>query len=248
VTAGAAVLFLLPGLALGSFVNVVASRLPRRSSVVSPGSACMACGTPIRARDNIPLVSYAILRGRCRACRAAIGLRYPAVELVTGVLVAACLVRFGATAEGALAIGFCTVLVAVSAIDVEHRIIPNAIVLPATAVALVARTALDPSPEWAVAAFGGALFLFALVLAYPAGMGMGDVKLALLLGAVLGRDVVVALMLGSMAALVPSLVLFARHGRAARKMAIPFGPWLAFGAVVTLFAGDRLFAAYLGLF
>ena len=138
-------------------------------------------------------------------------------------------------------------MVAISAVDLEHRIVPDRIVLPATLVVLVAQTARDPSPQWLLGALGGSLFLFLAVLAYPAGMGMGDVKLALLMGAALGKIVAVALMLGMLAALVPGLYLLARHGQAARKMAIPFAPFLALGSIVSLFAGYVLFDAYLGL-
>jgi leader peptidase (prepilin peptidase)/N-methyltransferase len=152
---------------------------------------------------------------------------------------------FGLTAEAAIAAFFCAVLVAVSAIDLEHRIIPNRIVLPATAVVLVANTARDLSPEWAIAALAGSGFLLAAALVYPAGMGMGDVKLALLMGAALGRTVSAALMVGMLAAMVPSLVLFARHGSKARKMGIAFGPFLAIGSVVALFWGHDLIDAYL---
>jgi leader peptidase (prepilin peptidase)/N-methyltransferase len=241
----AALLALAPGLALGSFLNVVAARLPRGGSLVRPGSSCMACHAPIAWYDNVPLVSYLALRGRCRSCSAPIGLRYPAVELATGALVAACFLVFGFALEALVAAFFCAVLVAVSAVDFEHRIIPNAIVLPATAVVLVANTLLEPSVEWTLAALGCSAFLFVAVLAYPAGMGMGDVKLALLLGAALGRTAPIALMIGMLAALVPALVLFARYGRSARKMAIPFGPFLALGGVVALFFGDRLLDVYL---
>jgi leader peptidase (prepilin peptidase)/N-methyltransferase len=236
---------LAPGLALGSFLNVVAARLPRGGSIVHPASACMSCSTPIAWYDNVPLVSYAVLRGRCRRCGVRIPLRYPAVELVTALLVAACVLAFGVTFEALVAAFFCAVLVTVSAIDLEHRIIPNRIVLPAAAIVLVAQTALEPSLEWALAALGCSLFLFLAVLAYPAGMGMGDVKLALLLGAALGRTAPVALMVGMLAALVPVVFLFAVHGMGARKMAIPFGPFLALGGVVALFAGDRLLDLYL---
>jgi leader peptidase (prepilin peptidase)/N-methyltransferase len=242
----AALLALAPGLALGSFLNVVAARIPRGVSIVRPGSGCMSCGARIAWYDNIPLVSYAALRGRCRACGERIPLRYPAVELVTALLVAACVLAFGVTLEALVAAFFCAALVAVSATDLEQRIIPNRIVLPAAAVVLVAQTLLEPSPEWAVAALGGSCFLFLAVLAYPAGMGMGDVKLALLLGAALGRTVPVALMIGMLAALIPAAVLFARHGGGARKMAIPFAPFLALGGVVALFAGEALLDLYLG--
>jgi leader peptidase (prepilin peptidase) / N-methyltransferase len=235
-----------PGLALGSFLNVVAARLPRRRSLVHPGSACMSCSAAIAWYDNVPLVSYALLRGRCRACRAPIGLIYPAVELTAGLLVAACVLAFGVTLDAAVAAAFCCVLVAISAVDFQHRIVPNRIVLPATAALLPVQTLLHPSPEWALGALGASLFLFLAVLAYPAGMGMGDVKLALLMGAVLGKAVAVALMLGMIVALVPGLFLLARHGSKARKMAIPFAPFLALGSVIALFWGDALLSAYLG--
>jgi leader peptidase (prepilin peptidase) / N-methyltransferase len=237
-----------PGLAVGSFLNVVASRLPLRIPIGSSRSRCMSCSHELAARDNVPLVSYALLRGRCRHCRAAIPWRYPAVEAVTALLVIACGLRFGATPEAVVAAGFCVVLVAVSAIDIEHRIVPNRIVLPAAAVALVAQTILYPSPEWAVAALAASGFLLAAALAYPQGMGMGDVKLALLLGAMLGRNVSVALMVGFLAGLVPAAVLMLRHGSQARKVAIPFAPFLAFGALVALFGGDAILDWYLGIF
>jgi leader peptidase (prepilin peptidase) / N-methyltransferase len=236
-----------PGLALGSFLNVVVARVPAGRSVVRPPSACGHCSAPIAWYDNIPIISYLVLHGRCRFCAARISFTYPLVELVTALLTAACVLAFGLTLDAAVAALFCAVLVAVSVTDLERRVIPNAIVLPAAAVLLVAQTLLHPSAEWAVGAFGAALFLFVAAVAYPGGMGMGDVKLALVLGAVLGRSVTVALMLGMLAALVPAFVLLARHGSAARKMAIPFGPFLAGGGVVALFAGERLLDAYLGL-
>jgi leader peptidase (prepilin peptidase) / N-methyltransferase len=237
----------VPGLALGSFLNVVAARVPMRRSVVHPGSACMSCTTPLAWYDNLPVLSYFLLRGRCRSCAAPIPLKYPLVELATALLVGSCVLAFGLSAYAAVAAFFCATLVAVSVTDLEQRIIPNRIVLPAAAIVLLAQTALEPSPEWALGAIGASLFLFLAALAYPAGMGMGDVKLALLLGATLGRTVPVAMMIAMLAALVPAIVLLARHGGAARKMGIPFGPFLALGGVVTLFAGDLILAAYLSL-
>jgi leader peptidase (prepilin peptidase)/N-methyltransferase len=239
-----AAVVLAPGLALGSFLNVVAARVPLRRSIVRPASACMSCDQEIRPLDNIPLVSYFVLRGRCRNCRSRIPFIYPAVELVTALLLAGCVLAFGLTAEAAIAAFFCAVLVAVSVIDLEHRIIPNRIVLPATVVVLVANTVRDLSPEWAIAALGASGFLFAAALAYPAGMGMGDVKLALLMGAALGMPVSVALMAGMLAAMIPGLALIARHGAKARKMGIPFGPFLALGSVVALFWGHDILHAY----
>lgn len=233
-----------PGLAVGSFLNVVAARFPLRRSVIKPRSACMSCGNELAWYDNVPLVSYALLRGRCRSCGVRISLLYPGVELATALLVAGCLFRFGLSGRAAVAALFCVVLVVISSIDLTHRIIPNRIVVPATVVVLVAQTALRPSLEWTLASFGAALFLFIAAVAYPAGMGMGDVKLALLMGAALGRTVPVAMMVGMLAALVPSVYLLARHGGAARKMAIPFGPFLALGSVVALFAGGPMLHAY----
>src|SRR3954452_16860128 len=191
-----AAIALLPGLAFGSFLNVVAARIPLERSLVSPGSACMSCGTPLAWYDNVPLVSFALLRGRCRHCQTAIPWRYPLVEATTGLLVAGCVLRFGLTWDAAVGAFFCGALVAVSGTDVERRIIPNRIVLPAAGVVLAANTLLHPSVEWAAAGFGAALFLFLAALAYPGGMGMGDVKLALLLGVALGSTVPVALMVG----------------------------------------------------
>jgi leader peptidase (prepilin peptidase)/N-methyltransferase len=243
----AAAFALAPGLAVGSFLNVVAARVPLRRSIMTPGSACMSCGTEIAWRDNVPVLSWLLLRGRCRSCGAGIPLRYPAVELVTGLLVAGCVWRFGLSADAAIGAFFCIALVAVTATDIEHRIIPNRIVVPAAALVLLANTASHPSPEWAIAGLGASGFLFAAALAHPAGMGMGDVKLALLMGAALGRTVSVALMLGMLAALVPSLYLLARHGQAARKMKIPFGPFLALGSVIALFAGHELLHVYWSL-
>jgi leader peptidase (prepilin peptidase) / N-methyltransferase len=234
-----------PGLALGSFLNVVAARVPLRRSLVTPGSACFACATPIAWYDNVPLLSYALLRGRCRHCHATIPWKYPAVEAVTAALVSGCFFRFGLSGDALVGAFFCCALVAVTVTDFERRIIPNRIVLPAAAVVLAANTALHPSPEWAIAAVGASLFLFLAALAYPGGMGMGDVKLALLLGAALGRTVPVAMMAGMLSALVPSVAVLAKHGRAGRKMGIAFGPFLALGGVLALFAGAPLLDAYL---
>jgi len=196
----------------------------------------------------VPVLSYFLLRGKCRSCGTRISPLYPAVELATAGLVAACVVVFGLTGIGVLSAFFCTVLVAITSTDITHRIVPNRIVVPAAAIVLVAHTALDPSPQWAVGALGASGFLFVAALAYPAGMGMGDVKLALLLGAMLGKLVAVGLMLGMLFALVHSVVLLARHGSAARKMGIPFAPFLALGAVVALFVGNELLSAYLSTF
>jgi leader peptidase (prepilin peptidase)/N-methyltransferase len=236
-----------PGLMLGSFMNVVAARVPLRRSLVSPGSSCMSCGHEIGLRDNVPVFSWLFLRGRCRHCQTAIPWRYPAVELVSALLVVGCVWKFGLHPEALVAIAFCLVLVAVSATDIEHGIIPNRIVLPAAAVILAAQTAIHPSPQWALGALGAGGFLFAAALMAPGGMGMGDVKLALVLGAMLGTTVSVGMLVGLFAAMVPAIVLFIRLGVGARKVKLPFGPFLAIGSVVALFAGHELLQGYWSL-
>jgi leader peptidase (prepilin peptidase) / N-methyltransferase len=241
-----AALALAPGLALGSFLNVVAARVPLRRSLVSPGSACMSCAAEIAWYDNVPIVSYLVLRGRCRACGVRIPLRYPAVELVAGLLFAACFWKFGLSGSAGVGAFFCLTLVAISATDLEHRIIPNRIVVPAGVLVLAANTALHPSPRWAIGALAASGFLLAAALAYPAGMGMGDVKLAFLMGAALGSSVAPAMFIGMASALAPGIYLLLKHGKAARKMGVPFGPFLALGSVVALFAGPWLVHLYLG--
>lgn len=236
-SASAALLVLAPALALGSFLNVVVARVPARRSLVRPPSSCGSCGTEILWRDNVPVVSYVLLRGRCRHCDAHISLLYPAVEIVTAALVVACFAVFGLTAWAMLAAGFCAVLVALSAIDLRHRIVPNRIVLPAAVVVLVAHTLIDPSPAWVIWAVIAAGGLFLVALVNPGGLGMGDVKLALLLGAMLGASVLTALVLGLVAALVPSVALVLRHRGAARSMSLPLVPFLALGSVIALFLG-----------
>jgi leader peptidase (prepilin peptidase)/N-methyltransferase len=240
-------LVFVPGLAVGSFLGVVAARVPLRRSVVHPGSACMSCEAPIRWYDNVPVLSYALLRGRCRRCGIRIPPRDLAIELATALLLVGCVLAFGLTVRAAAAGIACAALVVVTATDVERRIVPNRVVLPAAGAVLVLNTVWHPSPVWAIGAIGAAGFLFLAALVYPGGMGMGDVKLALLIGALLGRTTPVGIMLGLFLALVPSIVLLARHGASARKLGIPFAPFLAAGAVVALFAGEAILHAYLGV-
>jgi leader peptidase (prepilin peptidase)/N-methyltransferase len=247
-TTGLALVVVAPALALGSFLNVVVARVPARRSLLRPPSSCGICDTEILWRDNVPLLSYVLLRGRCRHCDARISPVYPVVEAVTALLVVTCFAVYGLTAYAVVAAGFCAVLVALSAIDAGERIVPNRIVVPAAGVALVAHTAIDPSLAWLAWALIAAAGLFLAVLAYPKGLGMGDVKLALLLGAMLGAAVTVAFMVGLFAALVPAAVLVSRHGASARKMGVPLVPFLSLGAVVALFFGKAILDAYLGVF
>jgi leader peptidase (prepilin peptidase)/N-methyltransferase len=238
-------LVFVPGLALGSFLGVVAARVPLRRSIVRPGSACMSCETPIHWYDNVPVVSYALLGGRCRRCGVRIPPRDLAIELATALLLVGCVLAFGLSAKTVAAGIACATFVVVTATDLERRIVPNRVVLPAAAAVLALQTVFYPSPQWALGALGASGFLFLAALAYPGGMGMGDVKLALLIGALLGRTTPVAMMLALFLALVPTIVLVARHGARARRLAIPFAPFLAAGAVIALFAGEPILNAYL---
>lgn len=237
------------GLAVGSFLNVVVARVPRKQSLWSPASHCMECETPIRWHDNVPLLSFLLLRGRCRACGASFSWRYPALELATAALIFFIVLRFGPHPETAVYALFGAALVALAAIDIEHHILPNRIVLPLFAVVLAAQIALQPDRalEWTLAALGASGFLFVFWFLYPQGMGMGDVKLALAMGAALGLSVAVAMMIGFVAAGVLAAIVLTKYGAAGRKMPIPLGPFLALGAIVALFAGPQLIDAYMGV-
>ena len=224
----------LPGLAVGSFLNVVAVRVPERLSIVRPGSSCTSCHAPIVWYDNIPVVSWLLLRGRCRNCHAAIPVKYPVVELGTALLVSACVWRWGATTDALVCALFCAVLITISVTDLERRVIPNLVVLPAAAVVLAARTVTHPSPEWAIAAAAGFLFLLVAALAYPGGLGMGDVKLALLIAVGLDGHAPRALLLGLAFAALAGILLLVARGREGWRRALPLAPFLTVGALAAL--------------
>ena len=245
-TAASVTLIGLLGAAVGSFLNVVIHRVPQHESIVSPGSRCPRCATPVALRDNVPVLSWLLLRGRCRHCGGAISPRYPLVEALTAaVFVAIALVR-GVDADLALQLPFAAVLIAVAGIDLEHGIVPNRIVVPAAVfgVVVAAIVAGDELPELLIAAAGAFLGMLMVALAYPRGMGMGDVKLAGLMGLYLGVAIVPALLVGFLAGTAVGLGIMAAHGVAARKQAIPFGPFLALGAIVGLLGGPELVALY----
>src|SRR5436305_4652128 len=238
----------LGGLVAGSFFNVVAYRVPRHESLVTPGSHCPGCQAPIKPYDNVPIFSWLLLRGHCRACHERISARYPLVELLTaGLAVAVVVVRHGAY-DIALGLVLVAVLVPVALIDFEHRIIPNRILAPAAVAAVAIGLATNPAgvPEQLIAGAAASAFLLAFLLAYPKGMGMGDVKLAGVMGLFLGRSVAVAILVGVLAGAIVGAVLMARVGvKQGRKTAVPFGPFLAFGGVVAIFAGPTLVHFYL---
>jgi len=241
----------LGGLLAGSFVTVVAHRVPRGESIVGPRSRCPACGAQIAAYDNVPVVSWLVLRGRARCCGTAISSRYPLTELTLGLLYAlTVLVLWDDPGEVALGLVFVTTLMAVTLTDLERRIIPNKILIVAAVLGVAIAAATDPGslPVRAISAAGAGGLLFAAALAYPRGMGMGDVKLAAAMGLFLGRNIAPAILVALLAGSVVGLAMIARKGAAARKQAIPFGPFLAFGGVVGLLAGNEMVDWYLGTF
>jgi leader peptidase (prepilin peptidase)/N-methyltransferase len=238
------------GLCVGSFLNVVIARLPDGRSIVTPPSACRRCGTPIAWYDNVPVLSFLLLRARCRQCAGAISWRYPAVELATGILFALAVLSRGTGIDLAPALVLAAALVAVTGIDLDHQIIPDVVTLPGIAAGL-AFSLITGHPRWTDALIGvlvgGGLF-FAIIVASRGGMGGGDMKLAAMLGAFLGwRSLLVAILAAVLAGGLLAIALLAL-GRRGRKDAVPFGPFLAMGGLLALFWGPPLIDWYLGAF
>src|SRR3954447_14380774 len=238
------------GLVAGSFVTAVAHRVPRGTPLLAARWGAPACGARIAAYDNVPVASWALLRGRARCCGEPISPRYPLTELALGALFALTVVvhRHDTVAEVAIDLVFVTMLAAVTLTDLERRTIPNKILLAAAILCLAIAIPTDPSgvPERLLAALAAGGLLFLVALAYPKGMGLGDVKLVATMGLFLGRAVAPAFLLALLAGSVVGLGLIARHGGEARRMAIPFGPFLALGGLVGMLAGEALLDAYLG--
>jgi leader peptidase (prepilin peptidase)/N-methyltransferase len=238
------------GAMIGSFLNVVAYRLPRSKSLVTPGSQCPGCDTPIKPYDNVPVLGWLLLRGRCRTCRTAISPRYPAVEALTAALAVAVILVEHSTLDRVLGLVLVGILVPIALIDLDHQIIPNKITAPAAILAVAIGLALKPAgvPEQLIAGAGAAAFLLVFVLAYPRGMGMGDVKLAGVLGLFLGREVGVAIFVAVIAGTLVGAAVMARLGvQRGRKTRVPFGPFLALGGIVALLAGPAIVHWYLHL-
>ena len=253
-TAGVILAFVL-GLIFGSFGTVAAYRIPRHETIVTGRSKCPNCGRQIKAHENIPVVSYLILRGKCPGCGTRISLRYPLTELVTAVLFALSVVKFDVSVTAAVYAGFFWALVVLTVIDLEHKLLPNRIVYP-TFVAgwagLVAAALIDGdtdrlrSAALGAVVFGG--FFFVVAFIYPAGMGGGDVKLAFVLGTFVGYAggvgaVLAGMFLSFLLGGVIGIVAMKLSG-AGRKTQIPFGPFLALGSVIAIFLGERIVDAY----
>ena len=249
--AAAASFAFLGGMIAGSFVSVVAHRVPRGLSIVGPRSQCPSCGAQIAAYDNVPVISWLLLRGRCRRCREPISVRYPALELGLGAaFLATVLVLWDDPAQLALGLVFVATLAAITLTDLEQRIIPNRILLVSAVIGIAIAAAADPGslPERALSAFGAGGLLLLTALVYPKGMGMGDVKLAALMGLYLGSAVAPALLIGFLVGALVGVGLILREGAAARKRGVPFGPFLALGGFIALLLGNQLIDWYLSTF
>jgi leader peptidase (prepilin peptidase)/N-methyltransferase len=240
------------GLVVGSFLNVVVYRVPRHESLLRPSSHCPRCDVAIRWYDNVPVLSWGLLRGRCRACKDRISVRYPLVEASTGASFGLAAWRYGVSWSLLLAWFVVAVLICLALIDLDHMIIPSIISLPAAAIGLGASIAIHPERWWLflASAGGAAAFCFILVVAWPggAGMGGGDVTMALFVGSVLGFPAVLvgfflAFLIGFFVGMYVLVVL-----KRSRKTQVPFGPFLSIGAYVALFAGDPIIHGYLDLF
>jgi leader peptidase (prepilin peptidase)/N-methyltransferase len=239
------------GAIFGSFFNVVAYRLPRGESLSRPRSRCPGCETPIKPYDNVPILSWLALRGKCRACGTRISLRYPLVEAGTALLCGLVVLAKGFDEDALIPLVLVLLMVPVTLIDLDHRIIPNKLMIVGAVLAPALVLWLEPDAivEHLIAgAAAGGFFLLA-VLAYPRGMGVGDIKLAAVLGLFLGRAVGPAVFIALISGTLVGALIMARKGVAeGRKTAVPFGPFLALGGVVALFVGDAMIDWYLSTF
>ncbi len=246
---------ILLGLCIGSFLNVCIYRLPSERSIVRPASACPSCGTPLRWYDNIPVISYLLLRGRCRSCKTGISLRYPMVEMLSALFALAVFLRFGLRAESLVFFVFIAALLVITFIDIDHRIIPDVISLPGIPIGFAASFLL-PQVSWHASMLGiliGGGSLFAVAWGYRLltgkdGMGGGDIKLLAMIGAFIGwQGVLFTIMASSFTGTLAGLLVMIKN-RKNMKLAVPFGPFLAIGAILYIFFGPQLIEWYMGRF
>lgn len=248
------VVFFIYGLCVGSFLNVCIYRIPASESLVRPRSACPSCGTPIKYYDNIPVLSYIFLLGKCRACKKSISIRYPLVELLAGGLWLLCYLRYGLTSECFVTIVFVSILVVITFIDIDHRIIPDVISLPGIPLFFLL-SVLFTDLGWipaliGIIAGGGALYIVAegyYLLTKNEGMGGGDIKLLAMIGAFAGwKGVLFTIFISSAVGTIIGLIVIAVT-RNNLKFAVPYGPFLSLGAMIYVFAGPEIINWYYGI-
>lgn len=251
-----AVIVFLFGACIGSFLNVCIYRLPLKKSVIWPSSSCTSCGNLIRFYDNIPIISYIVLRGRCRYCGAGYSARYPAIEFLSGVLALVTWMYFGLTFHAAVYFIYISSLIVITFIDIQYRIIPNSITLPGIPIAMLAASFLIPEMTFlqsvaGVLAGGGVLYLIAAVyvrIARIEGMGLGDVKLLAMIGALTGiKGVIVTVLLSSISGTTAGLAAMMYNKKWDSKLSIPYGPFLSAGSIIHIFFGDQLIDLYFSL-
>ncbi len=242
------IVFFICGITTGSFLGVIAYRIPRKLSIIRPGSYCPECKGKIAYYDNIPLISYMILKGRCRNCRTRISPDIFLIELLTGLFFILNFFYFGLSIQMLSGMILCSVLIAVSFIDVKFRIIPNTIVLPFTIIGLGLSIFTNTGRWWHPLAFAAGAFIFMLIinLIYPKGMGMGDVKLSLMVGAFLVKNVIIGLFMGFLAGAIFGLVIIIKKRKLGQT--IPFGPFISIGSIIALFWGDNILKWYTSFF
>ncbi len=242
------IVFFICGIATGSFLGVIAYRIPRKLSIISPGSYCPGCKSKIAFYDNIPLISYMILKGRCRNCGIRISLSTFLVELITGLLFVLNFFYFGLSLQMIAGMILCSVLIAVSFIDIKFRIIPNIIVLPFTIIGLGLNIFTNIDKWWQPLAFSAGAFAFMLIinLIYPRGMGMGDVKLSMMVGAFLVKNVITGLFLGFLSGAVFGIAVIIKKRKF--RQTIPFGPFISLGSIIALFWGNNILKWYTSFF
>jgi leader peptidase (prepilin peptidase) / N-methyltransferase len=245
---GLYVIFFICGLVIGSFLEVVIYRVPRKISIIKSGSYCPSCKGKIAFYDNIPLISYLVLRGRCRNCKVSISYKTFIIEILTGLLFVLNYFFFGLSIQTIIGIIFSSVLIAVSFIDIDLRIIPNVIVIPFTVVGLALNIYLNPIKWWMPLAFSAGAFTFMLIinLIYPKGMGMGDVKLSLMVGAFLVKSVIAGLFLGFLVGAIFGIAVIIKKRK--MRQSIPFGPFISIGSITALFWGDNILKWYTSFF
>lgn len=244
------------GSLIGSFLNVCIYRLPRSLSVISPSSRCPSCNIPIKAYDNIPLLSFLLLRGKCRYCKARISLRYPLVEALNALLYVMVVWHFGLGWHTPVLFAFCSAMIVITFIDLDFQIIPDIITIPGTPIGLITASLLLPDPfdrssilgfQGAITGlFTGGVLFYAIAVFSRGGMGGGDIKMMAMVGSFMGwKSVLLTTFAGSLLGSFVGIFLMVVKGKG-RKTKVPFGPFLAAGALISLFYGQEIFSLYLG--
>ncbi len=243
------IIFIISGLVIGSFLNVLIYRLPRSLSLKRLSSFCPECGKKIAFYEKVPLFSYFLLKGRCKNCNKQIPFKYPLVEVLCALLFFLNYYFFGISIQALSGIIFCSVLVVVTFIDIDFKLIPDILILPFSIVGIAIHIIASPSAWWVVlaSAFGAFIFMFIIHIIYQKGLGMGDVKLSFMIGAFISRNVIVGLFLSFLLGSFFGLIMLLTKKRKL-KNTIAFGPFISMGSIIALFYGNEIISWYLSMF